>query len=51
MVYQKNIHDFLKKVSPNGIDHIVPIGRTLEFSLTWDSCNLIESLSRNIDII
>ncbi|MEK9727152.1 MAG: acyl-CoA reductase [Candidatus Margulisiibacteriota bacterium] len=48
---KENIHEFLKRVTPVGIDRIVPIGRTLEFSLTWDSYNLIESLSRNIEIL
>ncbi len=29
-----------------GIDRIVPIGRTLEFSLNWDGYDLLRSLSR-----
>ncbi len=31
-----------------GIDRIVPIGRTLEFSLEWDGYDLIRSMSRII---
>lgn len=30
----------------SGIDRIVPIGRTLDFSLRWDGYNLIDMLSR-----
>jgi len=41
---------FITQVKPNGIDRIVPIGKTTDFSLTWDGFNLIESLSRRIDI-
>lgn len=33
-----------------GIDRIVPIGRTAEFSLTWDGYDLIACLSRCIDV-
>jgi hypothetical protein len=32
-----------------GIDRIVPIGRTLDFSLNWDGYDLISTLSRKID--
>lgn len=32
----------------NGIDRIVPIGRTADMGLIWDGYNLIESLSRVI---
>ncbi len=34
-----------------GIDRIVPIGRTLEFSVKWDGHDLIRTLSRQITII
>jgi hypothetical protein len=33
---------------PSGIDRIVPIGRTLDFSLVWDGYDLISTLSRNV---
>lgn len=42
---------FILQVKPNGIDRIVPIGKTTEFSLTWDGFNLIETLSRKIELI
>ena len=31
-----------------GIDRIVPMGKTADFSLTWDGCNLIETMSRKV---
>lgn len=34
-----------------GIDRIVPIGSTTDFSLTWDGYNLIDTLSREVSII
>ena len=39
------------KIKPSGIDRIVPIGRTMDFSLVWDGYELINSLSRRIEII
>jgi hypothetical protein len=35
---------------PLGIDRIVPLGRTMDFSLTWDGYDLINVLSRKIVI-
>ena len=52
--YGINIQEFkkfLEKERPFGIDRIVPIGKTTEFSLMWDGYNLIESLTRNIEIL
>jgi hypothetical protein len=40
--------DFIRKLSPSGIDRIVPIGHTMDFSMTWDGFDLIETLSRKI---
>ena len=42
---------FITQAKPNGIDRIVPIGKTTDFSLTWDGFNLIETLSRKIQIL
>ena len=41
----------INKVMPLGIDRIVPIGRTMEFSFKWDGYNLIDVLSREIEIL
>ena len=36
---------------PRGVDRIVPIGRTMDFSLMWDGYDLIRSMSRRIDAL
>jgi hypothetical protein len=33
-----------------GIDRIVPVGHTLDFSLEWDGYDLVESLSRVVSV-
>jgi hypothetical protein len=35
----------------SGIDRIVPLGKTMDFSLNWDGYDLISTLSRKIDIV
>ncbi|MGA2405363.1 MAG: acyl-CoA reductase [Bacteroidales bacterium] len=42
---------FVKEVALTGIDRIVPIGRTSDFSLTWDGFDLISTLSRICEIL
>ena len=47
------IENFLKtllKNSLNGIDRIVPIGRSLEMNYIWDGINFFDTLTRIIDI-
>ena len=44
------LNSFILEVKPIGIDRIVPIGRTSDFSLTWDGFNLIDTLSRKIEL-
>jgi len=39
------------RCKPLGIDRIVPIGRTMDFSLFWDGYDLVSSLSRQIQIL
>lgn len=34
----------------SGVDRIVPVGHALDFSLTWDGFDLIESMSRRISV-
>jgi len=33
-----------------GIDRVVPIGKTLDFSLTWDGYDIVSMLTRQVDI-
>ena len=45
------LSSLIKTLKPFGIDRVVPFGRTMDFSLIWDGYNIIESMSRNIQII
>lgn len=48
---QKNeIEEFIIDENISGIDRIVPIGQTMDFSLFWDGYDLIRTLSRCIYI-
>lgn len=43
--------NFFQQLNPVGIDRIVPIGRTMDFSLIWDGFDLTNSLSRTVEIV
>ena len=47
----EELRNWIKLDKPLGIDRIVPIGRTMDFSLIWDGYDLVKGLSRNIEII
>lgn len=40
------ILDCIERGAPRGADRIVPVGRTMDFGLVWDGCDLIRALSR-----
>jgi hypothetical protein len=44
------LETWVKRSKPLGVDRIVPIGRTMDFSLIWDGYDLISNLSRTITI-
>ena len=44
------LENWVKRSKPLGIDRIVPIGRTMDFSLTWDGYDLVYALSRSIKV-
>jgi len=46
----EELKEFMKNEKPKGIDRIVPIGRTSDFSLNWDGIDLINTLSRVIEV-
>jgi hypothetical protein len=49
---EKNqISEWLKHHPLNGIDRIVPIGKTMDFDMVWDGYDLIMSLTRKISIV
>ena len=41
----------VQTMCPRGGDRIVPIGKTLDFSLFWDGYDLIRSMSRRIGVL
>ena len=47
---KEELHSFVLRNCLTGIDRIVPFGETTTFSLLWDGMNLIERMSRIIDI-
>jgi len=49
-IKKEELQKFVRLHKPGGIDRIVAIGKTLDFSLSWDGYNLIDTLSRNCDI-
>jgi hypothetical protein len=42
------IDNFIFKMKPKGIDRIVPMGKSMNFTLTWDGYDLIRQLSRKV---
>jgi hypothetical protein len=42
---------FMLDCRPHGIDRVVPVGRTMEFSLVWDGHDLIRELSRKVSAL
>ena len=49
--YQKKfLEKFFSEYNFNGIDRIVPIGQALNINLVWDGYDLINNLSREIEI-
>lgn len=43
---KQDLAGFFNEVKPSGIDRVVPIGSTMDFSLVWDGYDLIRTLSR-----
>lgn len=46
----KELENFVVSNQLRGIDRIVPIGRSLDIDVIWDGYNIIDHLSRTIDI-
>ena len=50
--YKKDdLVDLIRQARFNGIDRVVPIGRTTDFDLIWDGYDLLNTLSRECFII
>jgi len=50
-VPKRELIDFITTKRPEGIDRLVPIGRTTDFSMTWDGFDLIKTLSRVVQVL
>jgi hypothetical protein len=48
---KEELIQFITQLKPVGIDRIIPIGQTANFSLTHDGFNLIDTLSREIELL
>lgn len=48
---KEELNQLMKEMHFNGIDRIVPIGKTTDFSLTWDGYDLINVLSRECVVL
>lgn len=48
---EETLKDFMQTVRPKGVDRIVPIGKSMDFTLVWDGYDLIRELSRIINIV
>lgn len=49
-IKKETLCNFIKEEKPKGIDRIVPIGKTMDFELIWDGIDLIERLTRIVNI-
>ena len=49
-IHKDDLISFFKTNKPLGVDRVVPIGTTLDFSLNWDGYDLINQMSRIIQI-
>lgn len=47
---RKEIVRFVNEDHPQGVDRFVPLGKSMDFTLVWDGCDLITTLSRIVDI-
>ena len=50
-IEKEELIQFITQLKLMGIDRIVPIGKTTGFSLTHDGFNLIDTLSREIELL
>ena len=50
-VNKDDIVDFIRTVAPQGIDRIVPMGKSMDFTLVWDGYDLIRELSRIVKVL
>ena len=49
-ITRKELTEFFSEFKPKGIDRAVPMGKSMDFTLTWDGYDLIRQLSRKITV-
>ena len=50
-VKEEAFRKFLEESRPIGIDRIVPMGKSMDFTLVWDGYDLIRQMSRRVGLI
>ncbi len=50
-VKEEDFRIFLEEARPVGIDRIVPMGKSMDFTLVWDGYDLIRQMSRKVTIV
>lgn len=45
---KSRLGESIRRAAPRGVDRIVPVGKSMEFSLMWDGIDLIRTMSRLI---
>lgn len=48
---REQIIKFVNEDHPQGVDRFVPMGKSMDFTLVWDGYDLIETLSRIVNVI
>ncbi len=46
----RQAQDFIEHNRPCGVDRIVPLGQTMNFSLRWDGYDLLQTLTRTVTL-
>jgi hypothetical protein len=48
---KEQIGEFFENGRPKGVDRVVPMGKSMDFTLVWDGYDLIRQLSRKITVL
>jgi hypothetical protein len=48
---KEQISEFFENGRPKGVDRVVPMGKSMDFTLVWDGYDLIRQLSRKITVL
>ena len=49
-VRPEDLWSFVNEFRPRGLDRMVPVGNSMNFSLIWDGCDLIRTMSRKLEV-